>query len=315
MSEYSTISVPQPLHDELRGNIKDNPRLGYSSIAEFCKEAIRLHMANIRRERRGAFLEQLDLDDLFKQIELLAATRGGEYRAAFEQNRQPACLVAPDGTIHNCNRAFVESLGYADKQQLLGKDIATVFASTAQLNELMSRAQSGGIQHQEVQLRRRDGKNFDFIMGVAAVQDDGDIQRYIMAGTDITFRKKIERRMQRENKLFRTLLNEIYDTIAVIQDDKIKYAAGHPSISGYTTEELTGMSLSDLLTPEAVQKVRRRYERAVAGEDISSITTYDIKCKDGKRRRVEAATRVIEYEGKPAFLSVFRAERDRQPNL
>lgn len=310
MSQYSTISVPQPLHDELRHNVKENPRLGYSSIAEFCKEAIRLHMANIRRERRGAFIEQLDLDDLFKQVAFLAQIQGGEYRAAFEQSQNPACLVAPNGTIRNCNPAFIDALGYAKKEQLLGADIATVFTSTTQLNELMSRAGDGGVQNQEVQLRRRDGKSFDFMMSVGTIGDNHEIRRYVMTGTDITLRKKIESRMQRENELFRTLLNEIYDTITVAQDGKIKYAAGQPTISGYTTEELVGMKLSTLFTEEGVEKAQRRYERAIAGQDIPSITTYEIKCKDGQRREAEVATRVIEYEGKPALLSVVRAAPD-----
>ena len=307
MSQYSTISVPQPLHDELRHNIKGNPRLGYSSIAEFCKEAIRLHMANIRRERRGAFIEQLDLDDLFKQIEFLAEIQGGEYRETFEQSRNPACLVAPDGVIQNCNMAFIDTLGYAKKEQLLGADIATVFTSTAQLNDLMGRARDGGVENVEVQLQRRDGKSFDFMMSVGLLRDDGDIERYIMTGTDITVRKKIEAKMQRENAMFRMLLSEIYDTIAVVQDGKIKYAAGQTSLSGYTAEELIGMKLSSLLTDEGVAKAEQRYVRVVGGEDIPSITTYKVKCKDGTLRDIESATRVIEYEGKPAMLSVFRA--------
>jgi len=310
MSQYSTISVPQPLHDELRNNIKGNARLGYSSIAEFCKEAIRLHMANIRRERRGAFIERLDLNDLFKQVELLAEMQGGEYRASFEQSRNPACLVAPDGTIRNCNIAFVDTLGYAKKEQLLGKDIAAVFTDTGQLNELMSRAYDGDVENHEVQLHRRDGKSFDFMMSVGTIRDNGEIRRYIMTGTDITVRKKIESKMQRENQLFRTLLNEIYDTIAVVQDGKIKYAAGQSALSGYTSEELIGMRLSSLLTEEGLEKAQRRYERAVSGEDIPSIARYTIKTKDGKQLDIEAATRVIEYEEKPALLSVFRSIRD-----
>lgn len=309
MSEYSTISVPRPLHDELRNNIKGNARLGYSSIAEFCKEAIRLHMANIRRERRGAFIERLDLDDLFKQVGLLAQTQGGEYRASFERSQNPSCLVAPDGTISNCNAAFIDALGYTTKEQLLGTDIATVFISTSQLNQLMIRTGEGDVQNQEVQLQRRDGKSFDFLMSVGTIWDNDQIRRYVMTGTDITLQKKIESNMQRENALFRTLLNEIYDTIAVIQDNKIKYAAGQTTISGYTTEELVGMKLSELLSPEGLEKAQRRYEQAIQGKDIPSITTYNIKCKDGILREVEAATRVITYEGKPALLSVFRAEQ------
>jgi hypothetical protein len=46
MPEYSTISVRKALHDEIKKAV-GNPRRGYDSIAEFTKEAIRLHLHRV----------------------------------------------------------------------------------------------------------------------------------------------------------------------------------------------------------------------------------------------------------------------------
>lgn len=46
MPDYSTISVPKALHREIKKAVSD-PSKGYDSIAEFAKEAIRLHLHRV----------------------------------------------------------------------------------------------------------------------------------------------------------------------------------------------------------------------------------------------------------------------------
>ena len=112
MSRYSTISVPVELHDELRKMVKEKPRLGYTSVAEFCKEAIRLHVSHIRMERKEAVLQQINLDDLVKKIDLLSSTTGGIYRIIFEELQDSAFFIAPNGRIVNCNTQMVDPVSY-----------------------------------------------------------------------------------------------------------------------------------------------------------------------------------------------------------
>ena len=55
--KYSTISIPKELHEEIRQTFIDDPRYGYSSVAEFSMEAIKIRLAEIRRaleEERGS---------------------------------------------------------------------------------------------------------------------------------------------------------------------------------------------------------------------------------------------------------------------
>ena len=46
MPEYSTISVRKALHEVIKKAVSD-PRRGYDTIAEFTKEAIRLHLHRV----------------------------------------------------------------------------------------------------------------------------------------------------------------------------------------------------------------------------------------------------------------------------
>jgi len=49
MVKYSTISIPKELHEEIRRSVIENPRYGYSSVAEFSIEAIKIRLEEIRR--------------------------------------------------------------------------------------------------------------------------------------------------------------------------------------------------------------------------------------------------------------------------
>ena len=57
MVKYSTISIPKELHEEIRRFFIDDPSYGYTSVAEFSIEAIKIRLSEIRRaleeEKRG----------------------------------------------------------------------------------------------------------------------------------------------------------------------------------------------------------------------------------------------------------------------
>jgi len=50
MEKYTTVSLPHEFHRSLTRFIKENPHLGYGSVAEFAKEAIRLRLMDVKNE-------------------------------------------------------------------------------------------------------------------------------------------------------------------------------------------------------------------------------------------------------------------------
>ncbi|MGC9554638.1 MAG: PAS domain S-box protein [Thermoplasmatota archaeon] len=306
MTKYSTISVPRELHDELQHKVKNNPRLGYSSIAEFCKEAIRVHLSNIRMERREAFLQRIDLNGLLRKVELTSTVGGGEYRDMFENCMDPAFVVGPDGILLNVNRELVDRLGYNTKEDLLGRDLAVMFADNRALNDMMALARQGGIRDFEIKMQRRDGKPLDFVVSIGMVTHDGDILRYYGSAKDITVRKLAESRLKREHELYSRILDQMYDSVVVIQDEKVKYAAGQHRASGYTPEEITGMRLNEFIVEKDVKKAQEVAKKRLAGEDVPPIHTYRVKCRHGGTNSIEVSSQVIDWEGRPAFLCVIR---------
>lgn len=67
--KYSTISIPKELHEEIEDLITKYPELGYSSVAELCKEAIRLRLSEIKMEEREKYISQDEIEELLLLIE------------------------------------------------------------------------------------------------------------------------------------------------------------------------------------------------------------------------------------------------------
>ncbi|NIA09407.1 MAG: hypothetical protein GWP10_06690 [Nitrospiraceae bacterium] len=75
MPKYSTISIPKELHEEIETLIKNNPGLGYSSVAELCKEAIRLRLSEVRMEQKEGLLSEVDIEELLELLEESASNK------------------------------------------------------------------------------------------------------------------------------------------------------------------------------------------------------------------------------------------------
>ena len=75
MVKYSTISVPKTLHKEIRRTVVEDPRVGYSSVAEFSKEAIKLRMDELRMELREQHANRDDIKRLVNEIKGIINSR------------------------------------------------------------------------------------------------------------------------------------------------------------------------------------------------------------------------------------------------
>jgi len=66
---YSTISIPKELHQEIEELVTKNPELGYSSVAELCKEAIRLRLYELKMEERENYVSPKEIEEIILLLE------------------------------------------------------------------------------------------------------------------------------------------------------------------------------------------------------------------------------------------------------
>lgn len=127
--------------------------------------------------------------------------------------------------------------------------------------------------------------------------------------TFIRFRhkKKAEEALRESEEKYRELVERANDGITVLQDGVFKYV--NPEfmrLSGYSREELTRNSIFDVIVPDQKEKLKKNYERRMAGEEVEHRYETVLLRKNGKHVDVEINAGIIPYENRPADLVVIR---------
>ncbi len=49
MTQHTSVSIPKGMHDAIKKIIEENPEMGYTSVAEFCKDVLRDKIAEMKK--------------------------------------------------------------------------------------------------------------------------------------------------------------------------------------------------------------------------------------------------------------------------
>ena len=94
------------------------------------------------------------------------------YRMLFERNIAGVFRTARDGRILDCNSAFAEAMGYASREELLGRESWDFYGQRSEREaflERLDRAQS--MTNYRIQLRRKDGSAMRAIVNVTLIAE------------------------------------------------------------------------------------------------------------------------------------------------
>lgn len=112
---------------------------------------------------------------------------------------------------------------------------------------------------------------------------------------------------------YSNLIEHAADAIAILQDGVFKLVNGAlVRMSGYDREELLGMPLIRLLTPEYQKAVMKRYQDRLAGKEVPSIYEAQAVTKSGEVRDIEINAALTECEGHAADEVIIRDITERK---
>ncbi len=139
--------------------------------------------------------------------------------------------------------------------------------------------------------------------------------------------KKLEFLQQRVSELeetedrYRTLIElgtKIGEAIIMLQDADGKegmhtYVSSQwPQITGYSKEELLGMSFFDLVIPKDKDISIKRHRQKMSGKTIPDLFELTIICKDSKEVPVEVTSAATNYRGENANVAYIRDIKERK---
>jgi PAS domain S-box-containing protein len=146
---------------------------------------------------------------LFENQAQAASTAAGQYRALFEGNLAAVYVSTFDGTLLNCNAAFLKMYGFDSKAEALATPLVHTYTEPSARAAFMKTLESEGqVLDYECTQRRKDGSLF-WILERATIVPEGNGRRLI-EGTaiDITERKQAEIALRQSEERFATIFRE-----------------------------------------------------------------------------------------------------------
>jgi two-component system cell cycle sensor histidine kinase/response regulator CckA len=124
-------------------------------------------------------------------------------------------------------------------------------------------------------------------------QPDGSIGGAVLATEDITFQKEAEAALRRSEQRFRTLFENAADGIFITSPDQKFLGVNRRGLelSGYSREELLGLSISDFLAPQDQGRLPALIAQLRSGQP--EVAESWLVRKDGSKFRGEVSARLL----------------------
>ncbi|UCC89909.1 MAG: PAS domain S-box protein [Anaerolineales bacterium] len=238
-------------------------------------------------------------------------------RALLNAATETAVLVDPQGTILALNRVAAQRVGKS-VDELLGVCVYDLLPP--ELAE-SRRAMVDEVARSGLPVRFEDeraGILFDNHL-YPVFDAQGEVIRLVIFSRDMTKRKQAEiqsvrYRSERDSALeawqaseinFRALAEAMPTAIAVVQNDRIRYANSATGVlTGYAQAELQTMDFWDFVHPEFRALTREQELARERGEEAAARFEIKVVTKEGQERWVDVSVGAIQFEGKPAGLAV-----------
>ncbi len=118
--------------------------------------------------------------------------------------------------------------------------------------------------------------------------------------------------LKNSQEKYRMLVDHANDAIFILQGQTITFPnPKFTALTGYSAEEVAGLSFEKLVHPDDIDLVKDRYQRRLAGEDVPGIYTLRALTKAGEIIYASMNAVRIFWEGNPAILCFCRDITDK----
>lgn len=210
--------------------------------------------------------------------------------------------VDPAGNVNIFNKMAEAITGYSH-EELSGPDWLDILIPPARFSEVWEefrRMTTHDIPRIfEGPILTKDGSERYIMWQNSRIVVEGELVEIIAFGNDITGRRHAEQALRSSEERYRDLVENALDIIYT-HDLEGRYTSVNDAVervTGYTVEESIGMSITDSVARDQIEKVREMIAAKLDGKDVTAYE-LDIIAKDGRRVPVEVNTRIIYENGK-----------------
>ncbi len=223
----------------------------------------------------------------------------GDYREALDQCLNVA-ITDQKGSITYANQNFCKTSGYTF-DELVGKDLRIInsgYHTKDFFNELWKTIANGAVWRGEIKNKAKDGSLYwvDSTI-VPFLNQAGKPYQYLSIRIDITEKKMSEIQLAEKEANYRTIIQSSNDLIQSVNAEGAFEFVNNSWLNtmGYTSEELSDMTIFDVISPEHLPICTSTFLEVLKGESLANIRTVFIT-KEGTDIMLEGNA-VPKYDG------------------
>lgn len=252
--------------------------------------------------------EAMEVSEKSKEALKLSSS---QWETTFNAINDSVCLMDINGKILRCNRAMTDLLGKTHNE-ISGQTCWEVIHGT-------SAPVDGCSMVRMLKSHRRESNEFLFGERMIQVSVDplfdekGNPNGAVHIITDITNRKKAEKALIKSEKKYRTLIDNLSDTVVETDADG-NFTFVSPQVTdtfGFKPEELVGKNSFDFIHPDDQGKVFEAMEQILQDSKILSFE-YRIQHKDGHFINVSSSGKLVEEGDNFKLVSVISDITERK---
>ncbi len=254
-----------------------------------------------------------------KNLKDLLETQGVQYKLLFQNNPHPMWIYDLDTlSILTVNDAAVQKYGFSLHEflTLSVKDVRPPQDIPDLLKRVSQFKESSAVLREMVRHRTKNGTVIDVEVMSHPIDFGGKKARVVMV-SDLTDHKKAELALQESEEKFRMLFNNAIDPILLfeVSDDGMpgKFLEVNDiacSKLGYSREELLGMNLFDVSTPEDINDLPKIFKKLLQQEHATFEKIHI--AKNGLKIPVEINSHVFHWNGRRFVQAIARDITDRK---
>lgn len=237
-----------------------------------------------------------------------------EHYSALVASLTDAVFKLSGGTIVWCNDNVKHIYGYG-RDELIGEHVHLLYPIDAEAGEIdkavYGAVSERGCYHGSAKVRRKDGGVVDIEYSVSPIPGKRPIE-FVAVARDITQRVRMEEALRQSEEFSRGMLETAASGIYLLQDGRFEYVNRlFEEISGYSSDELLGMSSLECVHPEDRETVRTKAIQVLKGQ---SSLPYEFRLmrKDSGVVWVLDKVTSIHYKGKRSVLGTLADIAERK---
>jgi len=232
------------------------------------------------------------------------------FRHSLDDSPLGVRIVTATGELIYANREMLNIYGYNSIEELkmIPREKRYTQESYAEYEMRKAKRTRGEYvpSSYDISIMRKDGKIRNLEVFRKQVLWNGEIQ-FQSLYNDITKRKQAEKNMLESEERYRIVVENAHESIIITQKLKIVFAnKAAADTTGYSVETLKSGDFTKFIHPDDIKIVIDYHSKRLNGEDVPSVYSFRIICRDGTIKWVELNATLIEWEKKPATLNFLK---------